>query len=131
MSALKIILLSMLWLTNSVHAAPASAAVTVQSFSPQGEIKAVRQVSVRFSEAMVAFGDPRLEAPFEIACPATGHGHWADGSNWLYDFDADLPAGLKCTFTLKPAFKSLNGLALEAKSFSFNTGGPAIQISSL
>jgi alpha-2-macroglobulin len=131
MSALKIILLSMLLLTNSVHAAPApaSAAVTVQSFSPQSEIKAVRQVSARFSEAMVAFGDPRLEAPFEIACPATGHGHWADGRNWLYDFDDDLPAGLKCTFTPKPAFKSLNGVALDGKSFSFNTGGPAIQIS--
>ncbi|MGQ3170636.1 MAG: alpha-2-macroglobulin family protein [Methylophilus sp.] len=131
MSALKMILLSLLLLTDSVHAAPApaSAAVTVQSFSPQGEIKAVRQVSARFSEAMVAFGDPRLEAPFEIACPVAGNGHWADGRNWLYDFDADLPAGLKCTFTPKPAFKSLTGVALEAKSFSFTTGGPAIQIS--
>jgi hypothetical protein len=131
MSALKIVLLSILMLSNIAVAGPepATAAVTVQSFSPQGEIKAVRQVSARFSEAMVAFGDPRLESPFDISCPITGNGHWADARNWVYDFDSDLPAGLKCTFTPKSASKSLSGAALERKSFSFNTGGPSIQLS--
>lgn len=131
MSALKIVLLSILLLSNKAGAepAPATAAVTVQSFSPQDEIKAVRQVSARFSEPMVAFGDPRLESPFDISCPATGNGHWADARNWVYDFDDDLPAGLKCTFTPKSSSKSLNGVALDRKSFSFNTGGPAIQLS--
>ncbi|KQT41165.1 MULTISPECIES: alpha-2-macroglobulin [unclassified Methylophilus] len=131
MSALKIVLLSILLLSNKAGAepAPATAAVTVQSFSPQGEIKAVRQVSARFSEPMVAFGDPRLESPFDISCPAPGNGHWADARNWVYDFDDDLPAGLKCTFTPKSSSKSLNGVSLDRKSFSFNTGGPAIQLS--
>ncbi len=31
----------------------------VEFFSPQGTVKTVRQVSVRFSEQMVPFGDPR------------------------------------------------------------------------
>lgn len=130
MSALKFVLLSMLLLSNNAGAAPASAAnaVTVQSFSPQGEVKGIRQVSARFSENMVAFGDPRLESPFDIACPAKGNGHWADGRNWIYDFDSDLPAGLKCTFTPKPTLKSLDGVAIERHAFSFTTGGPAIQI---
>ncbi len=41
----------------------------VEIFSPQGTVKGVRQVSVRFSEQMVPFGDPRgLIEPFDIFC---------------------------------------------------------------
>src|SRR5688500_16674388 len=40
----------------------------VQSFSPQGQAKGVRQVTARFSEPMVAFGDPRLADPFNVQC---------------------------------------------------------------
>jgi alpha-2-macroglobulin len=112
------------------HAATSSAnMVTVQSFSPQGEVKGVRQVTARFSEPMVAFGDPRLESPFDVSCSAKGNGHWADARNWVYDFDNDLPAGLKCIFTSKAASQSLAGSTLERKTFSFTTGGPAIQLS--
>ena len=32
----------------------------IEVFSPQGTVKSVRHVSVRFSEQMVPFGDPRL-----------------------------------------------------------------------
>src|SRR4051794_26781963 len=75
--------------------------VRVESFSPQGEVKDVRQVVSRFSEPMVAFGDPRLESPFDVQCDAKGRGRWADSRNWIYDFENDLPAGLKCSFTPK------------------------------
>jgi len=34
---------------------------------------------------------------------------WADGKNWVYDFDRDLPAGTVCTFSLKPYLKTLSG----------------------
>lgn len=95
-------------------------------FAPQGEVKAVRQVSMRFSQAMVAFGDPRLAAPVEIQCDATGHGHWADDRTWLYDFEQDLPAGLQCRFRLKAGLHTLDGQALSAQTFQFSTGGPAI-----
>jgi hypothetical protein len=38
----------------------------VNQFIPQGTVKRIRQASARFSEAMVAFGDPRSPvAPFD------------------------------------------------------------------
>ena len=103
---------------------------TVEAFNPKGEVKAARQVAARFSEPMVAFGDPRLESPFDIRCDAKGHGHWADGRNWVFDFDADLPAGLKCEFSTRAGLKAMSGHAVAAARFDFNTGGPAIVTSS-
>ena len=113
-------------------AVTASAAATVQVFNPQGEAKNVRQVLARFSEPMVAFGDPRLADPFTVQCEGDaarlkGTGRWADTRNWSYDFAADLPAGQRCRFTLKPEVKSASGAAVEAKrEFAFHTGGPAV-----
>ena len=100
----------------------------VEFFSPQGTVKDVRQVNVRFSEPMAPFGDPRsLTDPFTIACPAAGSSRWADSKNWIYDFNTDLPSGLFCEFTLKPGLKSLSGIELTGqKAFSFSTGGPAV-----
>ena len=107
----------------AVTAAPA----TVESFVPQGTVKGVRQASARFTEAMVAFGDPRLVEPFTIDCPIAGTGRWADPRNWVYDFERDLPAGLRCTFRLQPGVRTLDGATIEAAGeFAFTTGGPAI-----
>ena len=56
--------------------------VLILQFTPQGTVKAVRQVSVRFSEAMVPLGDPRgVTDPFEIACPEQGTARWVDSRN--------------------------------------------------
>jgi uncharacterized protein YfaS (alpha-2-macroglobulin family) len=108
--------------------APDAVAAQVESFSPQGEVKDVRQVVARFSADVVAFGDPRLAAPFDVACPAKGAGRWADARNWVYDFDGDLPAGLACTFTLNAAFRDLAGEPLGGeRTFAFTTGGPAVR----
>ncbi|MES2127943.1 MAG: alpha-2-macroglobulin family protein [Pseudomonadota bacterium] len=105
----------------------AHAQTTVSAFTPTGTVKNVRQVTARFSAPMVPFGDLRLGDPFDIDCQAKGSGRWIDSSNWSYDFDADLPAGLACGFTLKPGLKAMDGLALAGKShFAFATGGPAI-----
>ncbi len=99
----------------------------VEHFSPQGLIKNVRQVSVRFSEQMVSFGDPELPDPFEIRCSEKGRGRWLDSENWVYDFDRDLPAGISCEFVLKKGLKTLAGKQIqEQRVFSFNTGGPSI-----
>lgn len=104
---------------------------SVEMFSPQGTVKAVRQVSVRFSEQMVPFGDPKaLVEPFEINCPEKGISRWADQKNWVYDFDKDLAAGIRCEFTLKPDLKTLSGKEVTGqKAFSFSTGGPAMKSS--
>ncbi|HEX2827960.1 MAG TPA: MG2 domain-containing protein [Burkholderiales bacterium] len=111
----------------------ALAAPSVQFFNPQGQAKGVRQVTARFSEPVVAFGDPRLADPFNVQCEgdaAKGRGRWADTRNWVYDFESDLPAGQRCRFTLKGDFKAVNGQPIEGnKEFSFNTGGPAVKTS--
>ncbi|MEI7868352.1 MAG: MG2 domain-containing protein [Candidatus Methylumidiphilus sp.] len=99
----------------------------VEFFSPQGTVKNVRQVSARFAQAMARFGDLRLEAPFEAECPFKGTGRWVDGRNWVFDFERDLPAGVRCSFKLKPGIKALSGMPVAGPdSFSFDTGGPAI-----
>jgi hypothetical protein len=99
----------------------------VEFFSPEGYVKQVRQVTVRFTSPMVALGDPRLEDPVTVDCPSPGKGWWADTRNWVYDFDADLDAGVSCRFSLRPGLKSLSGtLVMGQSAFSFNTGGPAI-----
>ena len=103
----------------------------VEFFSPQGTVKTVRQVSVRFSEQMVPFGDPRgLIEPFDIVCSEKGTSRWADGKNWVFDFDKDLPAGIRCEFKLKSGLKTLSEKEVAGqKVFSFSTGGPSIRAS--
>ena len=73
-------LLTLLFVQTVVAAAP-----KVESFSPAGSVKQVRQVAARFSESMVALGDPRLVAPFVVDCAAPGHGRWVDVRHWVYD----------------------------------------------
>src|SRR5215469_4597465 len=111
----------------SAQEKPAAAPVRVESFSPQGYVRHVRQVVVRFSGSMVALGDPRLADPFAVSCPAHGKGRWADTRNWVFDFDSDLDAGVRCRFTLKQNLKSSSGAPVAGRrSFRFETGGPAI-----
>lgn len=98
----------------------------VETFNPQGQTKSVRQVSARFSEPMVNFGDPVAPAPFQIQCAVAGNGHWIDSRNWVYDFEHDLAGGLNCRFTPVAGLRSLAGHALSPQSYSFNTGGPAV-----
>ena len=112
-------------------AALAEDGARVEMFSPQGTVKGVRQVSVRFSDQMVPFGEPRgFIEPFEITCSEKGTSRWADGKNWVFDFEKDLPAGIRCEFRLKSGLKTLSGKEMTGqKVFSFSTGGPAIKSS--
>ena len=115
---------SMFAIFGTLHAAG------IESFSPTGETKSVRQVAVRFTHEMVPLGDPRLPQPFDIDCVEKGRengsGRWIDGKNWVFDFEHDLPAGVRCTFSLKPGSKALDGTLLNAESKSLSTGGPAV-----
>ena len=108
--------------------AQAAQEARILSFTPQGEVKGGRQVRASFSEAMVPLGDPRgLIEPFEVDCPERGTARWADSKNWIYDFEKDLPAGIRCEFRLKSQTKALSGKVIAGqRSFSFSTGGPAV-----
>ncbi len=122
LSSLLLAALFLLPLSTAALAGDAS----VEFFSPQGTVKGVRQATARFSEPMVPFGDPRITDPFDIVCPDKGKGRWADSKNWVYDFDKDLPAGVKCSFSTKPDLKALAGNPVMSRTFSFSTGGQAI-----
>jgi hypothetical protein len=97
----------------------------VEFFSPQNTVKNIRQVAVRFSEAMVPFGSPRMESQvFDIDCSEKGSARWADERN----FERDLPAGVRCEFSVKAGLKSLAGREITGqRRFVFFTGGPAIR----
>ncbi|HEX7550341.1 MAG TPA: hypothetical protein VF579_07185 [Candidatus Methylomirabilis sp.] len=101
----------------------------IVDFSPQGTVKQVRQVRARFAEPMVPLGDPRGSvAPFDIECPEAGTGRWVASKEWVYDFARDLPAGLRCTFRMRPGLTTLGGTAIESQpEFRFSTGGPAVK----
>jgi len=99
----------------------------VEMFSPQGNVQRVRQVQVRFSEAVVPFGDLREELPFDINCSEKGSARWADDRNWIFDFDRDLEAGIRCQFQVKQDLRTLAGREISGqRAFSFSTGGPKI-----
>jgi len=116
-------------------------AVAIVAATPQGEVAQVRQVTVKFGEAVVPFGDLRLPDPFTISCrgsAVTGSGRWANERVWLYDFKEPLGPGTTCTATLRSDWKparagaAASGTAASAAAvtgptrFTFATGGPAI-----
>lgn len=131
-------LLALLALLPCALTAPAQPApppvvpTTVAGFSPQGQVKRVRQVTARFSAPMVAFGDLRASAPFVVDCPgageaARGAGRWVDASTWNHDFGRDLPGATACRFTLREGLRDLAGQPVGGvRAFSFGTGGPAV-----
>ena len=110
----------------------AEAAARIESFSPTGYTKDVRQVAVRFSAPMVALGDPTRESPFAVDCAVPGTGRWLDERRWVYDFDYDVPGSVRCRFTLRDDVRSHAGEAVDAAprddgaEYVFHTGGPAI-----
>jgi alpha-2-macroglobulin len=112
----------------AIHLSGAQQQARIESFSPTGTVKKVRQAQVRFSEPMVPFGDLRdVTQPFTVTCSASGKARWVDDRNWVYDFDQDLPAGMRCTFQARDGLRSLAGNDIAGThSFSFSTGGPAI-----
>ncbi|MBM3790742.1 MAG: alpha-2-macroglobulin, partial [Acidobacteria bacterium] len=117
------------WIACSIPGLPAQQQARVETFSPESTVKAVRQVRALFSEAMVPFGDPRAAtSPFDVQCPVTGVSRWVDERNWVYDFEHDLPGGIRCRFRIRPGLRSLAGNPVTGRlSFDFSTGGPAIR----
>jgi hypothetical protein len=107
-------------------------AARITSVTPQGKVTQVRQVIVKFDEAMIAFGSPAAAAPAQVHCndPAasSGQAHWIDDKTWAWDFAADLPPGVSCTVDLNDGLKSFAGHAVAGPHrYAFQTGGPFVQ----
>ena len=130
--------------TIAALCATSATAASIVAMTPQGEVAQVRQVVVKFSESVIAFGDPRVADPATVTCQgsvAAGSGRWADDRVWLYDFREPLGPGARCVVAIradwKPAPKAAAGAAsatgatsaasLTGKTqFTFSTGGPAV-----
>ncbi|WP_428420195.1 alpha-2-macroglobulin family protein [Methylibium sp.] len=109
--------------------AAAAHAVTVTGVSPQGEVAQVRQVVVKFSDAVLPFGDLRRPDPYTVQCVGAatgGAGRWSSDRVWLYDFREAPGPGTRCTLRLRADWKPLQGSVTGKTEFGFNTGGPAI-----
>ncbi len=107
----------------------AAGATRVASVSPQGEVAEVRQVAVRFQDAVVALGDPRLPAPFLLVCAGLapkGQAHWLNDRAWVLDLEQPLAAGSRCTLGLNPKFQPLGGALEGPRGYSFSTGAPVV-----
>jgi hypothetical protein len=112
--------------------APASVfALSVTSLTPQGEVARVRQVVAKFDESAVAFGDPKAPAPLALSCSdaqaTRGTARWVSDREWAFDFENDLPPGVRCQLQVRAGFKSPKGAELAAGNWRFNTGGPFVQ----
>ena len=95
---------SILSAAGVLGAAFGAQALSITSLTPQGEVAQVRQVAVRFSDAVVAFGDPRLPDPVNLSCtgaPPAGSGRWVDDRRWVYDFREAVPPGTRCMVKLR------------------------------
>ncbi|MFC0397169.1 alpha-2-macroglobulin family protein [Paraburkholderia rhizosphaerae] len=107
-------------------------AARITQVSPQGKVAQVRQVVVKFDEAMIAFGAANAAAPARVHCDdasaSAGSGRWIDAKTWGWDFNADLPPGMRCSIELDDALKSASGQTLSGpRHFAFETGGPFVQ----
>ncbi|GAB7525634.1 MG2 domain-containing protein [Paraburkholderia sp. 2C] len=107
-------------------------AARIAQVSPQGKVAQVRQVVVKFDQAMTAFGAANAAAPARVHCDdasaSAGSGRWIDAKTWAWDFKADLPPGMRCSIDLNDALKSSSGEALTGpRRFAFETGGPFVQ----
>ncbi len=116
---------------GTLLAVPAQA-LQIISLTPQGDVSRVRQIVAKFDQAAVNFGDPKGPAPLSVSCSdaqaGKGSGRWTTDKQWVFDFENDLPPGVRCTVTRVSGFKSASGVELTgADSYQFNSGGPFVR----
>ncbi|GAA4328828.1 MG2 domain-containing protein [Variovorax defluvii] len=107
-------------------------ALQITSLTPQGEVSRVRQVVAKFDQAAVHFGDPKSPAPLAVSCSdaqaGKGTGRWTADRQWVWDFENDLPPGVRCTVTRIAAFRSASGAELTGpERYQFSSGGPFVR----
>ena len=109
----------------------------VVSFTPQGEVRRIQQVALRFSADMVRLGNSGegdAAAPLSIisiTCPQgtsdPGKGRWVDTRRYVVEWTRDLPIGTRCVATMRASIKTLEGRDVKtAGPWEFTTGGPKL-----
>ncbi len=107
-------------------------ALQITSLTPQGEVARIRQVVAKFDQAAVDFGDPKAPAPLAVSCAdaqaGKGTGRWTGDRQWVFDFERDLPPGVRCAVTRTASFRSPSGIELTGpERYQFTSGGPLIR----
>jgi alpha-2-macroglobulin len=123
--------LTALGLTALTIFSSGASALQITSLSPQGEVSQVRQLVAKFDQGAVNFGDPKAAAPLNVSCTdaqaSKGSGRWTSEREWAYEFENDLPPGVRCTVQLSSSFKPPVGQTLTGNTkFAFSTGGPFV-----
>ncbi|SEM99890.1 hypothetical protein SAMN05192583_1799 [Sphingomonas gellani] len=86
---------------------------------------AIERFTIRFSQPMVALGDPRAQGPLSVECPVAGEGRWVDQQTYVWEFATPLPGGTACEMKTREGLKSVSGYALGGQqSFKVDAGGP-------
>ncbi len=86
----------------------------------------ITRFTLRFSEDMVALGDPRAAAPATNDCKRPSTGRWVDTRTWVLEFDKPLPGGLRCHVELRQGLLTARGVAVTGNDrFAIDTGGPS------
>lgn len=109
-----------------------ASALQLSTLTPRGEVARVKQLVAAFDEATIGFGDAKADAPVDLRCAdgfvPKGAGRWLNERTWVFDFEEDLPPGVRCSVQVKPGLKSSKGADFNgADRFSFSTGGPFVQ----
>ncbi|MFS0774011.1 alpha-2-macroglobulin family protein [Sphingomonas sp. 1P08PE] len=86
---------------------------------------AIERFTIRFSQPMVALGDPRATGPLAVDCAVGGEGRWVDQQTYVWEFATPLPGGTACTMRTREGLKSVAGYALAGQqTFRVDAGGP-------
>jgi len=94
--------------------------------STGGNSGAIARFTLRFSEPMVALGDPRATPPVTVTCPVGSGGRWIDPQTYVVEFERPLPGGISCAVALREKLASTRAVAVAgARSFTIDTGGPS------
>lgn len=106
----------------------------IVSFFPEGPVKELKQVIVRFDSEMTNMGDPLANTEiYELTClnnlkqniPMSGlRARWADSKSFVIDFDKPLASGMNCEFHLHDGVLDINNKRVSNyKEYFFSTGG--------
>ncbi|GAA0862833.1 MG2 domain-containing protein [Sphingopyxis soli] len=86
----------------------------------------ISRFTLRFSEDMVALGDPRARAPATHDCKVDATSRWVDTRTWVLEFEKSLPGGVSCHVDLRSGLTTARGVSVVGNSrFEIDTGGPS------
>lgn len=86
----------------------------------------ITRFTLRFSEDMVALGDPRAKAPATHDCKVDATSRWVDTRTWVLEFEKSLPGGVSCHVDLRSGLTTARGVSVVGNSrFEIDTGGPS------